>query len=135
MRGNRFVNNIVAYSQPEADVIFGYADADHRPLFSEWDHNLYWLRPDRVLVAVEIQPTVFGQRSADLTELDVGNTPEGSFVKWQTAGFDQHSVVADPLFVDWDKDDYRLVPDSPAFVLGFKPIPVERIGPCGLKHE
>jgi len=44
-------------------------------------------------------------------------------------GFEKHSVVADPLFVDADKDDYRLKADSPAWKLGFKPIPVEKIGP------
>jgi len=38
-------------------------------------------------------------------------------------------VIADPLFVDADADDYRLQPDSPAFALGFEPIPVDRIGP------
>ena len=32
-------------------------------------------------------------------------------------------------FVDPARDDYRLQPDSPAFALGFKPIPVEKIGP------
>ncbi len=52
---------------------------------------------------------------------------------WQAMGFDQHSLVADPQFVDPDKDDYRLKPDSPAFKLGFRPIPVERIGPY--RHE
>ena len=48
---------------------------------------------------------------------------------WQAAGNDVHSLVADPLFVNADKDDYRLNSDSPAFKLGFKPIPVEKIGP------
>ncbi|NOZ21650.1 MAG: hypothetical protein GXP25_11265 [Planctomycetes bacterium] len=48
---------------------------------------------------------------------------------WKSLGFDQHSVVADPLFVNPEKDDYRLRPNSPAFKLGFKPIPVEKIGP------
>ena len=48
---------------------------------------------------------------------------------WQATGQDQHSIVADPLFVNAEKDDYRLKPESPAFKLGFQPIPVERIGP------
>ncbi len=48
---------------------------------------------------------------------------------WQALGLDTHSVITDPLFVDAAKDDYRLKPESPAFALGFEPIPVERIGP------
>jgi hypothetical protein len=38
-------------------------------------------------------------------------------------------VVADPLFVDRDHDDFRLKPDSPALKLGFEQIPIEKIGP------
>jgi len=48
---------------------------------------------------------------------------------WQALGLDTHSVIADPQFVDRAKDDYRLKPDSPAFKLGFKPIPMDEIGP------
>lgn len=55
--------------------------------------------------------------------------PLDEWQSWQAAGQDRHSVVADPLFVDPDKDDYRLRPESPAFKLGFQPIPVEKIGP------
>lgn len=47
---------------------------------------------------------------------------------WQLLG-DQHSVIADPKFLAPEKDDYRLAPDSPAWALGFQPIPVEKIGP------
>ncbi|MEI7731127.1 MAG: right-handed parallel beta-helix repeat-containing protein [Verrucomicrobiota bacterium] len=48
---------------------------------------------------------------------------------WQSAGMDRNSVVADPLFVNAAKDDYRLQAGSPAFKLGFQPIPVEKLGP------
>jgi hypothetical protein len=51
------------------------------------------------------------------------------WASWQAMGFDKHSLVADPQFVDAGKDDYRLKPTSPAWRLGFKPIPVEKIGP------
>ena len=36
---------------------------------------------------------------------------------------DLHSVVADPMFVDAAAGDFTLKPDSPAFALGFEPIP------------
>ena len=48
---------------------------------------------------------------------------------WQAAGMDKHSVVADPLFIDPEHDNYRLKPQSPALQLGFEPIPLEKIGP------
>jgi len=48
---------------------------------------------------------------------------------WRKEGYDTDSVAADPQFVNPDKDDYRLKPSSPAFKLGFEPIPVEKIGP------
>jgi hypothetical protein len=37
-------------------------------------------------------------------------------------------LLSDPLFVGARHDDYRLRPESPALRLGFKPIPVEKIG-------
>lgn len=48
---------------------------------------------------------------------------------WRKLGFDARSIAADPLFANRDGDDFRLRPDSPAFTLGFQPIPVEKIGP------
>ncbi|MCK4417413.1 MAG: hypothetical protein KAV99_04540 [Candidatus Latescibacteria bacterium] len=43
-------------------------------------------------------------------------------------GYDTHSIVADPMFVDPGHDDYRLRPESPALKLGFQPIDVSKIG-------
>lgn len=54
--------------------------------------------------------------------------PLNEWTSWQQEGWDKHSLVADPLFVDWKNDDFRLQPKSPAFKLGFKKIPVEKIG-------
>ena len=51
------------------------------------------------------------------------------WASWQSLGLDKHSLIADPLFVDAEKEDYHLQPNSPAFKLGFQPIPVEKIGP------
>lgn len=113
MKGNRFERNLVVYSRPEADLVFSWRAS--RDLFAVWDYNLYWLR------------------SADLRTLERRVTPEGTFAQWLAAGYDEHSIVADPRFVDAEHDDYRLKPDSPAFTLGFKAIPVEKIGPKGLE--
>lgn len=52
-----------------------------------------------------------------------------AWLAWQSLGADRHSIVADPLFVDAEKDDYRLKPESPALRMDFEPIPVEKIGP------
>ena len=41
---------------------------------------------------------------------------------------DKTSLIADPMFVDWKNDDFRLKPESPAFKLGFEAIPVKKIG-------
>jgi hypothetical protein len=54
--------------------------------------------------------------------------PLDGWKSWQSQGFDQHSIVADPLFENWEKDNYRLKKDSPAFKLGFEQIPVDKIG-------
>lgn len=48
---------------------------------------------------------------------------------WQKWGYDRHSLIADPMFVDPEHDDYCLRPESPAFKLGFQPIDTAGIGP------
>jgi len=54
-----------------------------------------------------------------------------TFQAWQQLGRDQDSVIADPLFVNADKLDFRLKPDSPAIKLGFKPFDYSRAGVYG----
>jgi hypothetical protein len=42
--------------------------------------------------------------------------------------FEDNLIGQDPLFVDAEGMDFRLRPESPAYKLGFKPIPFEKIG-------
>jgi len=112
MRNNRFVRNIVV-SRTGAMIRINQW---HPDVLTECNHNLYW-RP-----------------GADLRALP-GTFPTGTFASWQSAGKDAASVIADPLFVDAARDDYRLRPDSPAIQLGFRPIPVDRIGAEGRRDR
>lgn len=42
--------------------------------------------------------------------------------------FENNLVDVDPRFVNLKQQDFRLQPESPAFSLGFKQIPVGNIG-------
>lgn len=71
-----------------------------------WDYNLYWHSRG--------EPVRFMRYT---------------FEEWKAKGLDTHSVIADPLFVDPAKNDFRLRPESPAFKLGFRPIDLSDVGP------
>ena len=51
------------------------------------------------------------------------------FPQWQEQGMDKNSFVADPMFVDAEKGDFRLKPDSPALKLGFVQPDWTAVGP------
>jgi len=70
--------------------------------------------------------------------LDARGTPidflGATLDQWQNRGNDAHSLIADPLFVDAAKHDFRLKPKSPAFKLGFKQIDLSHVGPRPLEQ-
>lgn len=111
------VNITVTDSWQEYEVT-GRMPAENESTWKAWMKS-FWLRVD----CHEAQGQVFldDMRVTEAESLDEWHA-------WQNAGWDKHSLVADPLFVDWKNDDWRLKPESPAFRLGFKAIPVEKIG-------
>lgn len=70
------------------------------------NHNLYWREGG--------------------AELKFGNR---TLAEWQALGFDKDSIVADPLFVNAGKMDFRLKPGSPAEKIGFQPFDLSTVGP------
>jgi len=49
--------------------------------------------------------------------------------QWRARGYDKSSIIADPLFVSPEQDNFRLKADSPALKRGFRPIDMSRVGP------
>jgi hypothetical protein len=96
----RFERNLVYYRDGK---LFDKSWTDDKFVL---DHNVYWNAAG---------PVTF---------------PGGlTFAQWQARGFDKDSLVADPLFVDPDKGDFRLKPGSPAEKVGFQPLDVSQVGP------
>ena len=107
MTGTKCLGNILCYSDPQARFVGG---AKWSQIMAESDRNLIWHGG---------RPVTAG----------LPNVPEADqWVAWQKLGFDTNSVIADPLFVNPRRDDYRLKPNSPAFRLGFKPLPLAQMG-------
>lgn len=91
-----FENNIVYWKKSK---LFHLNIQDGRPVF---DRNIYWA------VDSEVRPDSL------------------SFAEWQVRGFDRHSKVVDPGFVDPEAGDFRLRPGSPALAMGFRPLEIDR---------
>jgi len=103
--GQLMERNIFVWSNPEA-ILFATGTPTQEVI--RVDNNLYWCGEG-------IEPRVgWGGRL--------------SFAEWQKLGFDTHSIIADPLFVDRKSDDYRLLPHSPVWKMGFEPIDPSAIG-------
>ena len=112
MIGNRFFCNIFTYLNPKA-CLYSMSNVP-------FDHNIF---DDNLIFHGGLPPVSIKPQGKP------GLQPHLDWQSWQALGEDRHSVMADPLFVDPAKGDYRLRSDSPAFALGFKAIPFEKIGP------
>ena len=104
--GNRFLRNIVYYDGENAALLA--VRSSTAAAIAECDYNVYY--------------PAAGQ------SVRVRGIEGGTLADWRKLGFDEHSVIADPLFVEPEGGDFRLRPESPALKLGFRPIQVEQIG-------
>ena len=130
-KNNRLINNIFAFAK-EAQLMRTRVE-DHLSFTME-RNIVYWKEG----------PLLGSNWSGDKYALDYNDywqvgTAAPHFNKlsldeWQKKGKDVHSIVADPLFVDPDKYDFALKPDSPVLKLGFQPIDTSKIGRQGNGH-
>ncbi len=111
MTGNIIQRNIFVYEGMNAKLWSSEGQIEPSKIVAKCNSNLYW-----------------HTAGLDLAQTEKAITPEGNFTQWQAAGFDRNSFISDPLFVSPEKGDFRLKFNSPAFRLGFQPIPYERIG-------
>jgi len=144
-RNNRVENNIFVECKPA--VMIDGRGLDPRPV---WQDMVYKTMKERLEAMKHHQPP-YSTRYPELRELDRyyqqpgGVPPEGNLITrnicrggdWLQIHWHadpklvavQHNLVdGDPGFVDAEALDFRLREDSPAYELGFKVIPVERIG-------
>ncbi len=108
MAHNFFRRNIVCYNSAKAPC---YALGNVNLDYNHFDENVIY--------------NAGGPVTMGLSKVE----PQDQWAAWQKLGQDKASVIADPLFVDAAHDNYRLRPESPALKLGFKQIPIRRIGP------
>ena len=99
-----FRRNLVYYE--EGSAVGSYGDEHCGRDVCAFDRNIYW--------NVAGKPPTFGPKS---------------FATWQATGQDQNSLLADPLFVNPEKGDFRLRPNSPAAKIGFEPWDFSAVGP------
>jgi hypothetical protein len=107
---HRYRNNIFVTAGKASCFSFEFAGWE-LPRLSAMDQNLYWNPQDHY----EMKGSMAG---GDITLDD-----------WMAqSGYDKASLIADPLFVDAARGDYRLAANSPAWKLGFEKIEMEQIG-------
>jgi len=121
MTGHRFCRNIVYYSKHNGPFFTLY----------EWSDQTVANSNDNVFFRPGVGERDLPEAVREFNSPTTSRPAEGrklSLEDWKRMGYDENSLVADPLFVDPQNDDYRLKPTSPAIRLGFIPIDVARIG-------
>jgi len=127
-RDNRIVNNILAFS-----------DQHQLQRTRNEEHNSFTF--ERNIVVFDNGNLLGGDFSNDRFIMDRNiywdtrgqgfDWAGADLATWRQRGHDQHSLVADPLFLASENRDFRLRPGSPAESIGFSPFDVAEAGLYG----
>ncbi|MDA7881509.1 right-handed parallel beta-helix repeat-containing protein [Akkermansiaceae bacterium] len=123
-------NNILTYSE-EGQIALTRAEP-HRSF--TFENNIVYFDKGHLLggrgwnagAKVEMRNNLYWRAKEQAVDFDGKN-----FQQWQSDGRDQGSKIADPLFHDPAKDDFRLKSESPALAMGFQPIDISKAGVRG----
>lgn len=119
--GNRVTNNV--YQSGKGNLFWLYTTdspgyEDEFPTipekrFAEVERNVYYMETDTYQIGDtwSVKPWIIYK-----------------WDDWQKMGYDTTPVIADPMFVDPENDNFNLPADSPALKLGFQPIDMSKIG-------
>jgi len=127
-RDNRVRNNIFAFSQ--GPQIIRSREEPHNSFFFE--RNIVYFNNGKLLGSTwknghwTMDYNCYWDSSGKPLQFAGRTWPQ-----WRAEGHDTHSLVADPLFVAPDQDDFHLRADSPALSLGFVPWETNRAGLVG----
>ena len=132
-RDNLVCNNIFAFGR-DAQIVRS-RDEPHRSF--TFERNIVYYRTGELFSSVWSGGTdrIVLDHNLYWNPSGAPKFPDDSIDAWRARGFDKHSIVADPLFVDPDHEDFRLKPDSPALKLGFRPPDLSAVGPRTPREE
>ncbi len=107
-----------------------YWDTEGVLLGSNWKSAKHGMKDGNPTQHFELGPNLYWHASGKLDIFPDKKT----LSQWQAdTGQDAGSLVADPLFVNPSKNDFRLKPESPAHKVGFKPF--DAVGTSGPERE
>lgn len=118
-RPNVFMRNIVYWEEGKLFTRDQWDSYD-----TMFDNNLYWRSGGGPIRFGSYSFKAWRQKSWVIMpnrETTMGFDP--------SLRLDQHSRIADPLFVNLKKGNFALKPTSPAWALGFQPIDISTVGP------
>ncbi len=105
-------NNIIINKSP-----YYCRTRDFKPNTGTIDNNVFWNNGAPVVMQIDAGRDGGGIISATST--------------WTQYKLDDHSVIADPRFMNASKGDYSVKKSSPALTLGFKNFPMDQFGKPG----
>ena len=126
MKNNTFERNIFVYQATSGKLWENRAAKPwKRSFLGKCNHNLYWHQTNSKTL----------KKLSDIT-------PQGNWRQWLNSGCDRNSLITNPLFINANYletnpqiNSFKLQPNSPAYQLGFKNIPLEKIGISGFNQN